>query len=67
MEKTPKDIFLEFLTMQEELGIKTKDWDDRRKPKETLVGSTYHVELEPDKIVFAFGIKGEFQGVYCYK
>jgi len=71
---SPMKLFLKFLSMQNEDGVKTNDWNDERTPKittEWAIGKPYdnneiHIELN-DGVVFVFNSKEEFVGTYNYK
>lgn len=67
---SPMRLFLKMLSMQNEDGIKSNDWDDERKPKITTNTITddddTHVEIS-ESVVFVFNSKEEFIGIVNWK
>lgn len=66
---TAMELFLKMLSMQNEDGIESNDWDDERKPEITSSKSTdndIYIEISGE-VVFVFNTKEEFIGTYNYK
>ncbi len=64
---SPMKLYLKMLSMQNNDGIKSEDWNDERTPEITTKDDgNIHIEIS-DKIVFIFNSKEEFIGTFCYR